>query len=120
MPICTNSVIANGPFLFISGQTPMDNDFIPENILEQTKIVLKKIQQVLTEESLDFSNAVKLNVFITDASYLGEVREAFTEILGESKPAMNLVVVKELVQAQFKVKIDATASFSRGNSQLNS
>jgi enamine deaminase RidA (YjgF/YER057c/UK114 family) len=42
MPIYTNSVIVNGPFLFISGQTPMDNGFIPENILEQTKIVLKK------------------------------------------------------------------------------
>lgn len=33
---------------------------------------------------------------------------------------MTLVVVKELVQAQFKVEIDATASFDKGNSQLNS
>lgn len=113
MPIYTNSLVSNAPFLFISGQTPEENENIPDSAKEQTYVVLKKISSVIAENDLDLSNLVKMNVYITDSSYLVDVRAAFTEILGEIKPTMTLVVVSGLINSQFKVEIDAIASFNK-------
>ncbi|WP_363319879.1 Rid family hydrolase [Metasolibacillus sp.] len=68
--------------------------------------MLKKISSVIAENDLDLSNLVNMNVYITDSSYLADVRATFTEILGEIKPTMTLVVVSELINYQFKVEID--------------
>ncbi|GAA5421475.1 RidA family protein [Tetragenococcus halophilus] len=113
MPIYTNSLVSNAPFLFISGQTPEENNNIPDSIQDQTHIVLQKINSLIAEHNLDLTNLVKVNVYITDASYLPDVRSVVTEIFGEIKPAVTLVVVAGLINEQFKIEIDATASFAK-------
>ena len=42
MAIYTDTKIAQGPFLFISGQTPSQDGATPEDPQEQTTIVLKR------------------------------------------------------------------------------
>lgn len=115
MPIYSSSLVSNAPFLFISGQTPEENTNIPDSIKDQTHIVLQKINSLIAEHNLDLTNLVKMNVYITDSSYLADVRSVFTEIFGEIKPAMTLVVVAGLINEQFKIEIDATASFEKMN-----
>ncbi|WP_461203127.1 RidA family protein [Enterococcus sp. N342-3-1-2] len=101
--------IAHGPILFISGQTPQQEAETPDDIYTQTKIVLHKIQIILQQHEIDWSSIGKMTVFITDAADLSGLREAFTDILGETKPAMSLVVVAGLIDPSFKVEIDAQA-----------
>lgn len=113
MPIYTNSLVSNAPFLFISGQTPEKNGNVPENIKDQTYIIIQKISSLVAEHDLDLANLVKMNIYITDSSYLVDVRSVVTEIFGEIKPTMTLVVVAELINKQFKIEIDATASFEK-------
>lgn len=112
MAIYTDSKIAQGPFLFISGQTPSQDGATPEDPQEQTAIVLKKIEEHLSANQLSWSSVVKMTVFLTDAAYLSAVRTAFTAILAENKPAMSLVIVAGLVSPEFKVEIDAQATMA--------
>ena len=112
MAIYTDTKIAQGPFLFISGQTPSQDGAIPEDPQEQTTIVLKKIEQLLSANQLTWSSVVKMTVFLTDAAYLAAVRTAFTTILAENKPAMSLVIVAGLVAPEFKVEIEAQATMA--------
>jgi len=111
MPIYSSSLVSNAPFLFISGQTPEENTNIPDSIKDQTHIVLQKINSLIAEHNLDLTNLVKMNVYITDSSYLADIRSVFTEIFGEIKP----VVVAGLINEQFKIEIDTTASFEKMN-----
>ncbi len=107
--IYSDTRIAHGPILFISGQTPQQEAETPADIYTQTKIVLHKIQIILQQHEIDWSAIAKMTVFITDAADLSGLREAFTNILGEIKPAMSLVVVAGLIDPSFKVEIDAQA-----------
>ena len=113
MAIYTNSLVSDGPFLFISGQTPEENGNTPEDVKAQTLVTLQKICTTVTAHQLKLSNIVKINVYITDASYLADVRSAFTEVFGEIKPTMTLVVVSGLIDKRFKIEIDAIVNFSK-------
>jgi enamine deaminase RidA (YjgF/YER057c/UK114 family) len=53
-----------------------------------------------------------MTVYITDTSYLASVREVFTKVLGNIKPAMTLVVISELINPKFKIEIDATVDYN--------
>lgn len=111
MVMYSPSVIANSPFLFISGQTPEQDSFIPNNIESQIDIVLKKIKDIILSNNAEVSNIVKMNIFITDASYLNAVREKVSSFLDTTKPAMTLVVVAGLINDSYMVEIDATVQF---------
>lgn len=56
MAIYTDTKIAQEPFLFISGQTPSQDGATPEAPQEQTTIVLKKIEQLLSANQLTWSS----------------------------------------------------------------
>lgn len=70
MAIYTDTKIAQGPFLFISGQTPSQDGATPEDPQEQTAIVLKKIEEHLSANQLSWSSVVKMTVFLTDLCLL--------------------------------------------------
>ncbi|OTN76049.1 hypothetical protein A5886_001125 [Enterococcus sp. 8G7_MSG3316] len=105
--------MTQGPILYISGQTPQQDTEIPVAMYAQTTIVLNKIEAILNQHDLKWSAVAKMTVFITDAADLGGVRDAFTAILGEEKPAMSLVVVSGLIDPSYKVEIEAQAELPR-------
>lgn len=53
MAIYTDTKIAQGPFLFISGQTPSQDGAIPEDPQEQTTIVFEKDRTASISQSVD-------------------------------------------------------------------
>lgn len=97
-----------GLFLFISGQTPEQDNFIPDNIESQVEIIMNKIEEIILCNNAKISNIVKMNIFITDTSYLKAVREKVSSFLGDTKPAMTLVVVAGLINPSYMLEIDAT------------
>lgn len=108
MPIYSDFMKTEGPLLFISGQTPQKDDRIPESIEGQLEIVIEKIRKVIEKHELTPQHIVKMNVYLTDSTYLGAFRESLGQFLGEHRPAMTLVIVSGLVNPSFKVEIDAT------------
>ncbi len=112
MAIYSNSVISKDKLLIISGQTPEIKGDVPEEIEVQVEIVLNKILETITEQNYQKENLLKMTVYITNASYLASVREVFTKVLGNIKPAMTLVVISELINPKFKIEIDATVDYN--------
>ncbi len=108
MVMYSASLIANGPFLIISGQTPENEGIIPDNIADQIDLVVNKIKELILTNEAAISSIVKMNIYITDVSYLTAVREKLTSFLNGTKPAMTLVVVAGLINDQFMLEIDAT------------
>lgn len=107
MAIYSNSVMTDSPLLFISGQTPQKEDHIPDGIDEQIQIVVEKINSIIMDNKASTQNIVKMNVYLTDTSFLESLRTTLINLYGENKPAMTVVIVAGLVDPRFKVEIDA-------------
>lgn len=102
--------VGSGQALYISGQTPAKNGETPSSIEEQTAIVLEKLAAILEENMLTTSELVNLKIYLTDRAYVPVVREQLAAFIGSPKPTATLVIVAGLVDAEFKVEIDAIAS----------
>ena len=86
-----SQAIAAGPFLFISGQLPIDpkvNKMTASTIKEQTKQVLNNIQAVLSAEGLSILNVVKTDVFLKDLQDFSDMNAVYAEYFSHAaKPA---------------------------------
>jgi enamine deaminase RidA (YjgF/YER057c/UK114 family) len=105
--------VANGPTLYISGQTPATPDgTVPAGAEAQTRVVLDKITATLAEHELGWDAVIKLTYYLTDIADLPALRSVLHEVLPDPKPAATLAVVAGLVDARFVVEIDAVADLS--------
>jgi len=98
----------NGPFahaikvgkqLYCSGQigiNPATGDLVIGDIQEETRQVLKNLGAVLRAAGMDYGDVVKATVFLTDINDYKLMNEAYSEFLGESKPARETVQVVRL------------------------
>ncbi|OJG46195.1 hypothetical protein RV04_GL001361 [Enterococcus hermanniensis] len=93
--------------LIISGQTPQKDDYIPEDITEQIELVVEKINAIILENHTLSKNIVKMNVYLTNADFLGPLSNVLSNFYGDNKPAMTLVIVAGLIHPKFKVEIDS-------------
>ena len=63
----SQAIIANN-MLFISGQIPIDpasGNLVQNNIQLQTKQVMENIRAILKDSGLEFSNIIKVSIFLT-------------------------------------------------------
>lgn len=104
---------AQGPTLYVSGQTPaLADGSVPDGAEAQTKVVLDKIAGILGEHGLGWASVIKLTYYLTDIADLAALRTVVLQVLPEPKPASTLLVVKGLVDNRFLVEIDAVAELS--------
>ena len=108
--------VRGGRTLYISGQIAVDQagtlvgrgDF-----RAQVKQVFENLKARLQEGGASFKDVVKLNYYLTDASDLAALREVRDSYVNtEHPPASTLVVVKQLVQEEYLVEIEAIAVVS--------
>jgi 2-iminobutanoate/2-iminopropanoate deaminase len=99
----SQAVGVNG-FLFLSGQIPI-NPTTGE--LEQSSM-MRNINAVLLEAGYDFSDIVKVTIFLTDMSLFNEVNEVYGSFFKSNFPARETVAVKGLPKG-VNVEISATA-----------
>jgi 2-iminobutanoate/2-iminopropanoate deaminase len=105
--------IAHGPILFISGQVPIaDDGGVPADITAQCNLVLDKIEANLASHGLDWSAAVKLTYFLCDIADLQPFREVMLARLPEPRPAASLVEVGNLIDPRFRIEIEAIADLA--------
>jgi enamine deaminase RidA (YjgF/YER057c/UK114 family) len=111
----SNGIVARGRQVFISGQIGWDaqQHFVSARLADQVKQSLANVVAILGEAGGKPEHVVRLTWYVTDvAAYraeLADIGAAYRAVMGRNFPAMSVVQVVSLVEAQAKVEIEATA-----------
>jgi enamine deaminase RidA (YjgF/YER057c/UK114 family) len=110
-----NGVEASGRLVFVGGQIGWDETgaFPYSDLPGQVGQALRNIVAVLAEAGAGPEHVVRMTWFVTDRdAYLAgrkEIGAAYREVMGRHFPAMAVVQVTALVEAEAQVEIEATA-----------
>jgi 2-iminobutanoate/2-iminopropanoate deaminase len=94
-----NQAIVAGNMLFISGQIcidPSTGNLKNRDLQEETHQVMQNIKSILSEAGMNFSNAVKTTIFLTDMNEFGVVNEIYGKYFESDFPARETVQVSAL------------------------
>ncbi len=111
----SNGIAAQGRMVFVGGQIGWDEAgrFAEGGFVGQTRQILKNILAVLAEAGGGPEHLVRMTWYVVDMAEYNAVQEelgaAYREILGRHFPAIALVQVAGLAEAQARVEIEATA-----------
>jgi enamine deaminase RidA (YjgF/YER057c/UK114 family) len=114
-PGYSNGVIAEGRQIFIAGQVGWDAQgrFRSTHMADQVRQSLENILAILAQANAGPEQIVRLTWYITSRDeYHAELKQigaAYREVMGKHFPAMSVVQVVALMEAQAKVEIEATA-----------
>ena len=109
-----HGIEASGRLVFTAGQIGWDpsGSFAPD-FAGQVRQALENVVAVLAEAGARPEHVVRLTWYVTSREeYLEaqkEIGAAYREVMGRHFPAMAVVIVAGLVEAQAKVEIEATA-----------
>ncbi|KOX18218.1 RidA family protein [Nocardiopsis sp. NRRL B-16309] len=107
--------VADGPLLFVSGQTPQAPDGgVAGDIIGQTRQIFRNMETVLATHGADLTHLVKLTYYLRHVADLDALRPALIDCLpDEPRPAGTLVEVNGFVDPRYLVEIDAVACLPR-------
>ena len=94
-----NQAVLFGNMLFISGQVainPATGNIDATDIIGETHQVMHNLRAILTEAGMDFGNALKTTIFLSDMSLFATVNEVYGKYFPGSFPARETVAVKGL------------------------
>ena len=95
--------------LYVSGQGPRNNEGVrPADFGGQVKQTLENVRGVLQAAGMDFGNVVWMNVYLTSASDIDEMNDAYWKEIGANAPARTVLVVGGLVGGE-RVEINCIA-----------
>lgn len=89
-------VVAEGKFLFVSGQGPYDpaqGKFVLGSVEEQTTLTLKNVQRIVEAAGGDIRNVVSARVYLqmhTETTWHA-MNRAFEAFFGEHKPVRTTI-----------------------------
>ncbi len=96
---------------FLSGRTGENPDgSFPTDFEKQARNTLAAVTALLKEAGMDWSDVVKINVYLTeptDVRTWGKVRD---EIVADARPAGTGVIVKALANPQARVEVTVIAA----------
>ncbi|PTX01678.1 RidA family protein [Pararhodobacter aggregans] len=110
-----NGMLMADGTLHVGGQIGWNADkvFVAKDFIGQMEQVLANILAVVQAAGGEAGDIGRLTWFVKDkATYLAHQREigaAYRRVLGKHFPAMSLVVVKDLVEDEALLEIEATA-----------
>ncbi len=111
----SNGIAARGTQVFIAGQIGWDaqQKFAQSDLASQVRAALENVIRVLAEAGGRPEHIVRLTWYLTSRrEYLDDlpaIGEAYRAVMGRHFPAMSVVVVSALIEAEAKVEIEATA-----------
>ena len=111
-----NGILSEGKTLYIGGQIGWNSEkiFEEKDFIGQMEQVLKNIKEIVEAAGGRVENVVRLTWFIIDkGDYMANqsaVGAAYRRVFGRHFPAMSVVVVKELIEDEALIEIEATAA----------
>ncbi|MEW6388018.1 MAG: RidA family protein [Thermodesulfobacteriota bacterium] len=105
-----SQAVAAGPFLFVSGQIPLDlsGQMVKGDIVVQTVQVLENLKAILAAAGLTLKDVVKTTVFLADLADFPEMNRVYGELFPEHPPARSTIQVGGLPRGA-AVEIEAVA-----------
>jgi enamine deaminase RidA (YjgF/YER057c/UK114 family) len=110
-----HGIEASGRLVFTAGQIGWgpDGGFPASDLAGQVRQTLENVLAVLAEAGAGPEHVVRLTWYVTSREeYLAaqkEIGEAYRAVMGRHYPAMAVVAVAGLMEAEAKVEIEATA-----------
>jgi enamine deaminase RidA (YjgF/YER057c/UK114 family) len=113
-----NGIRAQGDTIHIAGQVGWDeHERFAEGFVAQTRRALMNIVAVLAAGGARPEHLVRLTWYVVDMEeYLAARRDVgpvYREIIGDNYPTMSLIAVTQLVEAEARLEIEATAVVPR-------
>lgn len=106
-----SQAVQYGNLLFCSGQIsihPQTNEVVLGSVKDQTELVMKNIEAVLTTAGLGWKNVIKSTIFLTDMKDFPVVNEIYGRYFTENPPARSTIAVAGLPKGvQVEVEIIA-------------
>jgi 2-iminobutanoate/2-iminopropanoate deaminase len=106
-----SQAIAQGGFLFLSGQIPLDpatGELASGGLSAGVERVFDNIEAVLKSEGLTLDDVVRTTVYLLRMSDFGEMNSVYGRRFGNHRPARSTVAVAELPKGA-AIEIDAIA-----------
>jgi len=110
---------ADAVFLYISGQTPIDDDakLVGDTMYDQTVQVMERLKRIVEHEGGKLTDFVRVRVFVTDISpdALRQVHQARNKYFpAGARPASTLVQISGIIRDGGMIEIDADAVLPKG------
>jgi 2-iminobutanoate/2-iminopropanoate deaminase len=106
-----SQAVQTGPFLFISGQIPLDpesGEIVNGDIRIQTERVMENIRAILQSAGQTMSAIAKCTIFLTDLSEFDDVNDVYGRYFKSNPPARATVQVSALPK-NVNIEVEALA-----------
>lgn len=106
-----SQAIEAGPFLFVSGQIPLDpvtGQLVDGDIARQTEQVLRNLQAILAAAGLSFAHVVRTTVYLKDLGEFEAMNAVYARFMPDPPPARSTVEVARLPR-DVRIEIDVIA-----------
>lgn len=109
-----HGIMASGSLLFVAGQIGWDKDGnVADGLVNQFEQALRNVVAVVENAGGKAGNIGRLTIFIKDKQdYLNrrkEIGKRYRTVMGKHYPAMSLLVVRDLLEENALVELEATA-----------
>jgi len=102
--------VVSGSTVHVSGTAPIPREGDPPvGAYEQMRLCLEIVGGALAEAGAGFEDVVRTRIYLTDAEDYEEVARAHGEVFSAIRPASTAVIVKGLLDARWRVEIEAEA-----------
>jgi len=106
-----SQAVRAGPFLFISGQGPVDpkkGRILVDDVVGQTCQTLENVKAILEESGSSLDRVVKANVYLSDIDDFSAMNEVYSEYFKANPPARTTIEASRL-PFDIHVEIDVVA-----------
>ena len=107
-----NHVAKVGEHIWIGGTAGVDPAtglLAGADVAAQTKQILKSFKVMLAAVGSDLDHAVHINIFLKSMADFEAMNGAYTEVMGEHRPARTVVAVSELPKPGVLLTMNLTA-----------
>lgn len=108
-----SQAIVHKGLVYVSGQLPINPENGPRtkdqplpSIQEQTKQVLKNLEEILVASGSSLDRVLKATVYISNISLWPEVNQVYAQVFNDHKPARAVVPVNEL-HFGYQIEVEA-------------
>ena len=106
-----SQAIKAGPFLFVSGQVPIDpttGEIVTGGVADQTRRALQNIGEILAAGGASFQNVVRTTVYLADLTDFAAMNEVYATFFTAPQPARSTIQAARLPR-DARIEIDVIA-----------
>lgn len=102
---------AGARILSLAGQVGCRADgTVPASAGEQTELIFQNLKSLLGKAGMEISDLVELTIYAVAKEDLAEIRAVRDRWIGDTLPALSLVIVAALGRAEWRLEMDGTAA----------